>query len=172
MSDTLETAYISARLADADRIHTLRDSLYDALPLPDDKYTRRDAHITIIPSFQVEADAFHTINKTLTDTDLIGQPVRIEGLGVYPHIANPRVVLLDARIDLSDQRARLLDTLNQVGTTTITEPVPPHITLFKCDNGYVLDDWRREQLQDWIPECRESWTTEIEYVDLIHTTYD
>lgn len=172
MSSTLETAYISARLADSDRIHELRDMLYDSLPLPDTEYTRREAHLTIIPSFQITQDQFHTINQTLTDLDLSGREVRIEGLGVYPDIINPRVVLLDASIDLSDTRDELLDTLSQVGATNITEPVPPHITLFKCDNGYVLDDWRRERLQDSILDHRDEWTTEITYVDLVHTTHD
>lgn len=172
MSDTLETAYISARLADDDRIHALRDFLYETLPLPGDKYTRRDAHITIIPSFHVAREQFHDINQTLSELDLVGRTVRIEGLGVYPHIVNPRAILLDARIDLADERARLLNTLNHVGATTNTEPSPPHITLFKCDNGYVLEDWRRERLQARIPNHREPWTTELEYVDFVHTTHD
>ncbi len=172
MSTRLETAYISARLADSDRIHALRDRLFNSLPLGEDKYTRRDAHLTIIPSFQVPRERFHEINRVLTDIDLTGKPITVHGLGVYPDIRNPRVVLLDVHADLAQARERLMDVLNQVGATNITPPVPPHITLFKCDNGYVVEDWQREKLQECIVNNRNKWSTEIKYVDLIHTSHD
>lgn len=172
MSTRLETAYISARLADSDRIHAFRDKLFESLPLGNNKYTRRDAHLTIVPSFHIEKDHFHDINQAITDLELTGRTIRIRGLGVYPSLRNPRVVLLDVDADLSDARQYLLEALNQVGATNITPPVPPHITLFKCDNGYVLDDWQKEKLQESIIENRMNWSTEIEYVDLVHTHHD
>lgn len=168
MSETMVevSAYVSASLADEAAIHRLRDELYQRIGLGTD-YRLSEAHLTILPSFVIPSDCAHAVQKKLAELDIEGREVKIKGVGIWPNIQNPRVVLLDCDIDLEQDRAELLDVLRSVGVKDLPVPVKPHITLFKCDNGYILDPERRERILQEVAKNRTSWETTIQYVDLV-----
>lgn len=168
MSKAIEdiSAYVSASISDEIAVHKLRDKLYERVGLGTE-YRLSDAHITILPSFEIPRDYTHALDKKLAELDLEGRTVEIHGVGIWPNVQNPRVVLLDCTIDLSDEREELLDVLRDIGVRDLPEPVKPHITLFKCDNGYILEDERRKKILEEVAMNRESWETTIQYVDLV-----
>jgi 2'-5' RNA ligase len=168
MSETMVevSAYISASLADEAAIHRLRDELYQRIGLGTD-YRLSEAHLTIIPSFIISEDCAHAVDKKLAELDLRGRRIKINGVGIWPNIQNPRVILLDCDIDLEDERTALLDVLERSGVKEMPVPVKPHITLFKCDNGYILDPDIREQILQEVAANRDQWETTIQYVDLV-----
>lgn len=164
-SEPTVTAYISAKLADPGKIHRIRDDLYSCVGT--NQYDLQDAHLTIIPSFELPVDEAPRIDKKLSQLNLPGQRVTINGVGVWPTIHNPRVVLLDCDVDLSETRATLLDALDQSNARDVPSPVPPHVTLFKCDNGHNIDEATKRTIQHELTSFRDTWETEIRFVDLI-----
>jgi 2'-5' RNA ligase len=160
------SAYVSASLADEAAIHRLRDELYQRIGLGTD-YRMSEAHLTIIPSFVIPDDCAHAVQKKLAELDIEGRTIEIKGVGIWPNVQNPRVVLLDCDIDIENEREELLDVLRGAGVKDLPAPVKPHITLFKCDNGYILDPERRERIIQEVAANREQWETTIQYVDLV-----
>lgn len=157
-------AYIEAKVADDDAIKRLRDDLF-SVTQPDSDFRRKDPHVTIIPPFTIDAKDIPKVDDILSESPLLGEPLPIAGVGIWPSVQNPRVVLLDVDIDLEEERERLLSKLRDLGAVDIAEPVNPHITLFKTDCGYSLSERERRDIQRMVANNRDSWETEIEYID-------
>lgn len=161
------TAYISASLSNSGRIKELRDRLYTNLGAHTHEYEPVEPHLTIIPSFDVERSQLHRINKKTAELELPGTEVSVNGLGVWPHIRNPRVVLLDVEADVSRAREELLSVLDESGAKNIDLPTPTHITLFMRDKGYADPPVEFQQaLQQHVVSNRDRWKTQIEHVDV------
>lgn len=164
-SDRPVRAFIEAKLAGDERIKDLRDTLYNQTGAFN-SYRKSDPHITIIPPFSIDKTHVGKVSRIIEETGLIGRRIPISGVGVWPSIQNPRVVLLTLPVEFSQARQTLLRKLQQMGAVDIEEPVRPHITLFKTDNGYEVKPHVKEAIQRTIWDNRDSWETEIKYVDM------
>jgi 2'-5' RNA ligase len=158
-------AYVEAKLADETAIASLRDALYEETGVSG-LYRKSDPHLTILPPFTIDKSATHVVNELLEDSALLGRKIPVKGVGVWPSLRNPRVILLDTPVDIAVERERLMNRLRDLGAVEMEEPVCPHITLFKTDNGYEVEDHVRDAIRRAVWANRDEWTTEIEYVDL------
>ena len=159
-------AYIEAKLEDERRIRDIRDQVHRATR-PGDKYCLKEPHLNIIPPFSIPEQNLSDLNDAVEDIGLVGREVPVDGAGVWPSLNNPRVALLDARIDLSSERNALLDTLSDLGAERILSPVDPHITLFKADSAHNVTAKTTRNLQQAVWNHRDQWSTTIKYVDVI-----
>lgn len=157
---------IEATLSDEERIKQIRDELYDSLPGTENHYHKLDPHLTILPPFQVDSETAHKVRELNTEQSFEGESVQIHGASVWPSLNNPRVLLLDVSVSFTEQRDTIYEYLKNIDTTFKYDPVPFHISLFKCDNGYVIPDEFKSLIQSEIIEHRDSWQTTIKYSDV------
>lgn len=127
--------YISAKLEDDLRLRSLRDEVYNCVN--GSKYYKKvDPHITVIPPFNVKSGCEEEVENIVNDSKVTGNKVEINNLAVWENISKPYVVMLDVSVDLSDERDRLLEELKPIAAGKVTNPVRPHITLFKTGEWY------------------------------------
>lgn len=164
-SDQPVRAYIEAKLSDERAIARLRDDIFEQTGASAEEYRRSEPHLTILPPFTIDASKSHLVDDLIEESGLLDRPIPVEGVGVWPSLNNPRVILLDTPVDIKAEREQLMEDLRDLGATDFKEPVCPHITLFKTDNGYEVSDFVTDRIREAIWDNRESWTTSIEYVD-------
>lgn len=153
--------YASMRLADADEVRRVRERVWNALG-PPGSYERSDPHLTVHPGFSCDQHTAATIAGVLAYA--VGEPVGIDGMSFHPGPDNPMVVKLDVDADLSVYRQAIESHVLESGGTIDREPVPPHITLFKCgdagDEGCspmsITDDGLA-----WARSYEPEWTTDL-----------
>lgn len=152
---------ITGELKNSEKIISIQDNMFKICPRG--KYRKADPHITIIPPFKISGDLQYKLQKFIKDIWNTEYEIQIEGAGVYPHLDNPRVILLDVTpIDeLRSLRRKLVDWFTSKGIEFKYEPTPFHITLFKCDNGYTLAEDRKKLLQTKLSENRKTWQNSI-----------
>lgn len=161
---------ISGQLNTEDKILSVRENLFQICPK--NKYRLIDPHITIIPPFELPSDLLSGVEKIIEKYSTQTFEICIEGVGVYPHLDNPRVILLDvtAGQELIDFRQRLVTFFQENNVDFRYDPTPFHITLFKCDNGYTLAEDRKQLLQNRVYSNRESWENKLSKVCLESVT--
>lgn len=165
-------AYIEAKVSDVECITELRDSLYDQTGAST-AYRKSQPHLTILPPFTIDKNEIPRVNELLEESGLVGRDIPITGVGVWPSIKNPRVVLLNSPINLKKNRQSLTENLRELGAVNMEDPVRPHITLFKTDNGYTIDEHVKKSIQKSVWDNRTEWKTEVKYVDFrVITTLD
>lgn len=157
--------YVEAKLEHSSRIKQIRDGIYNEF-MASDKYRKIEPHITIIPPFYIPEDNIHEIHQLINNITLDDPTVQVKGASVWQSLNNPRVVLLDVDVDLSQVRTTIQQALKTYDADLIHEPVNAHITLFKCDNGYTIDQTSTDQLRELIWKHRDQWETEITYLDV------
>ena len=157
---------ITGELQSEDMILSVRDELFQICPK--NKYRLIDPHLTILPPFELSEKLvtdIHDIIEAYSNSDF---SMSIEGVGVYPNLSNPRVVLLDVTPseDIRELRSELVEFLRDQNVEFRYDPTPFHITLFKCDNGYTLAEDRKQLLQNRVASNRESWANSLSNVYL------
>lgn len=157
---------IEATLEDSKRITNIRDELYNELPGTENHYHKLEPHLTVIPPFRVSTEIAHDIRELNAEQEFETEPVNIHGASVWPSLNNPRVLLLDVSVNFQQKRDTIYTYLKENDAEFKYEPVPFHISLFKCDNGYVIPDEFKQLIQDEIAKHRDTWTTEIKYSDV------
>ena len=156
---------VSGQLCMEEKIVTLRDKLFQICPRS--KYRLIDPHITIVPPFSVDSEGESRIREIIDSYVEQKLEVVVEGVGVYPSLDNPRVVLLDvtASETVHQLREELVSFIAERDIEFRYEPTPFHVTLFKCDNGYTLADDRKQLLQNRVSSHRDSWS---DMIDTLH----
>ena len=157
-------AFIEAKVSEDGEIASLRDDLYTEIDASS-KYRKSEPHLTILPPFTIDKSHAHRVNQLLEESGLIGRDIPVRGVSVWPSVQNPRVVLLDTPIDIEKERQTLMQKLRDLGAVEMNQPVYPHITLFKTDNGYEIPSPMKGRIQRAVWDNREKWETEIKYVD-------
>lgn len=157
---------ITGKLCTDSKIKTVRDNLFQICPTT--KYRLIDPHVTLIPPFEASSEVVAELHDIISEYVDMSLDIDIEGVGVYPNLSNPRVILLDvtAAEPVHDLRADLLSVLQSNTVELRYDPTPFHITLFKCDNGYTLAEDRKQLLQNRVHSNRDSWSNAISDVDL------
>lgn len=162
-----ESFYIEAKLSNSEEIISLRDEIYQYMPQKS-SYYKVDPHITIIPKFSINCSFQDQLNKTISNLNMTETEITCHGLSVWPSLHNPRVILIDVSWNIEDERANLLNVIQECGGKVYHNPVSTHITLFKSQSNISLVDFEQEELQNLIAENRENWKTTVQYVDLVH----
>lgn len=141
----MRRAYISAHVKDELAIKVIRDSVWEAVGASK-YYSKVNPHITVVPPFTPKEGCKGEIRDLVQSIDIKGRDVNVKRIGVYENIHKPYVVLLCLDVDLGDVRDALMDSLKDLTTGRLIEPVRPHITLFKT--GSWQDDISREMKTD------------------------
>lgn len=158
--------YIEAKLADETAITHLRDRLYERTGAATN-FRRIPPHLTLIPPFTIDETQVDQVNRLLETSPLHGRTIPITGVGVWPSIVNPRVVLLTTPVDIEQERSRLATALEELGARDCEAPVRPHITLFKTDNGYTVSPSVKQSIHRAIGDNRFQWETTAAYIDFV-----
>lgn len=122
--------YISAQVENELEVRHQRDIIWNIINATP-YYKKVDPHITVIPPFTVKEGHEEDVKSLVEQTDIQGQPVKMEKIDVYEDIDEPYVVLLRVDVDIHEDRDWLMEKLPEHTKGGIVEPVTPHITLFK-----------------------------------------
>ena len=172
-SETVETrdAWTYLGLSN-EAVETLRDELVSAVP---DEWVRvDDAHISILPGFNLPAQempkAIHVlehIREHYAETE-----IPVTGVECFHELdeAEPSfVVKLDMEIDLEAMREEQKALIESYGGSLKYDPVEPHVTLFKAGDGgdehEPLSDAQRSELSEAIDNVDVPETLTVERVE-------
>jgi 2'-5' RNA ligase len=122
--------YISAQIENELQVRSQRDIIWNIINASR-YYKKVDPHITVIPPFTVKEGHEEDVKNLVEQTDIQGQPVKMEKIDVYENIDEPYVVLLRVDVDIHEDRNWLMEKLPEHTKGNMVEPVTPHITLFK-----------------------------------------
>ena len=170
----LVNGWIYIEPAADEAIGRLRDSLYREAP--SHAYDPVDEpHVTVIPGFNIPATCVYDLTQEVESLALLDEPFVAEHLKCYPNRHDPRHVLVDADIDLSDTRVHLTEHIESAGGAVYNEPVPPHVTLLNADfnarDPWELSDDEHDQLESAIDAHtdRASLATQVEEITVAIT---
>ena len=169
MTDEPITGYIDLKVRNSECIKEVRDEVYFQSGAHIEGYCIKEPHITIIPPFSIPRSQAQAVEELVSSSQLIGEEVIFTGMGVWPSIRNPRVVLLTTSLSLREERERLMTNLARLGASFNTRPVKPHLTLFKIDNGFEVETAVKHRLRQCIFEQRGFWSDTVEFVDFTRT---
>lgn len=157
--------WIGVRPLDPEPFHDLREELSSILPEP--YHPETDPHVTVLqcnlPTTQLD-----NLEEQARRTGLLGQTFDVDGFRCHPSADDPEVVLLDADIDLAEERSVLGDFVRERGGEVLTDPAPPHVTLWKRDWDASMDDETCQRLAECMADLhdRASWEARIGDVDV------
>lgn len=159
-------AYISAKLQDEMWIRRLRDDLY-SLTGARLYYRKVNPHITVIPPFTFDGQKENEVRELVNDCPLKGRDVNVNGLSVWKNIDEPFVVMLDVDVEMQDVRDRMMTKLRNGLSANVSEPVDPHVTLFKTTGDWddVSSDIK-DSIEREIERRKTFKDTEIKKVEL------
>jgi len=153
--------YVLAKIEDELQVKEVRDVLWASLDAR--KYYKKvDPHITVIPPFTVKPGYKEQVTNLVTDTNISGREVTVNGVEVYKSIEEPYVVLLDVDVKIEDVRDQIMEKLQEYVDGKIVDPVSPHITLFKTQGWWEdIDDNTRGKLEKEVRHRNSLTNTEI-----------
>jgi hypothetical protein len=152
------------------------DDIRDAIEsrVPDEWERIEDAHISILPGFDVAAADVDIALDCITYIGLgyVGDEIAINGIECFHELDEAGasfVVKLDVDIDLETIRAEQEKWVNNYGGSLNFVPVEPHVTLFKAGDGdddhEPLSDDQRTELKAAIADVDIPETLTVESLE-------
>ena len=158
---------VETSVENTDLIHKIRDRIFRAFPKS--KCKKYEPHLTVIPPFEASKDTIHNLDSYLyTNYSDFSTDITVRGVGVYPTIHNPRVILLDIEATqyLENCRTDLYEWLQSQDCSFQYKPTPFHITLFKFETGHKMSKDHKSVIQQVIKNNRSTWKTTVREIEI------
>lgn len=154
-------------------VDTLRDELGSAIP---DEWERiDDAHVSILPGFDVASDEMDTAFEHIGNMGerFVGEDIQINGVECFHELDDSEptfVVKLDVDIDLERIRSEQEKWVEIAGGSLNFPPVEPHVKLFKAGDGdddhEPLTAEQRAELEAAIESVDAPETLSVEHLNV------